>query len=104
MWRSILGTVDFSVFVYGGTGRFKTALAALLQQHFGSGFAAHLLPGTWASTANFNCAQSRRVDVAGRYLDQEYACDQALPPTVALPQSTGSGRAADGRVAARCPT
>jgi len=54
VWRSILGTVDFSVFVYGATGRFKTALAALLQQHFGSGFAAHLLPGTWASTANFN--------------------------------------------------
>jgi plasmid stabilization system protein ParE len=54
VWRSILGTVDFSVFVYGGTGRFKTALAALLQQHFGSGFAAHLLPDTWASTANFN--------------------------------------------------
>ncbi len=54
VWRSILGAVDFSVFVHGATGRFKTALAALLQQHFGSGFAAHLLPGTWASTANFN--------------------------------------------------
>src|SRR5712692_7605385 len=32
VWRSILGAVDFSVFVYGATGRFKTALAALLQQ------------------------------------------------------------------------
>src|SRR5216684_777006 len=39
---------------YGATGRFKTALAAMLQQHFGSGFAAHCLPGSWASTANFN--------------------------------------------------
>src|ERR1700736_2696641 len=38
----------------GGTGRFKTALASLLQQHFGTGFAAHRLPGSWASTANFN--------------------------------------------------
>jgi len=41
VWRSILGAADFSVFVYGATGRFKTALASLLQQHFGAGFAAH---------------------------------------------------------------
>jgi hypothetical protein len=54
VWRSILGAADFSVFVYGATGRFKTALASLLQQHFGAGFAAHRLPGSWASTANFN--------------------------------------------------
>jgi hypothetical protein len=25
-----------------------------VQQHFGTGFAAHRLPGSWASTANFN--------------------------------------------------
>src|ERR1700674_1465847 len=54
VWRSILGAADFSVFIYGATGRFKTALASLLQQHFGPGFAAHRLPGSWASTANFN--------------------------------------------------
>ena len=54
VWRSILGTTDFSVFIYGATGRFKTALASLLQQHFGADFAAHRLPGAWASTANFN--------------------------------------------------
>ena len=54
VWRSILGAADFSVFVYGATGRFKTALASLLQQHFGTGFAADRLPGSWASTANFN--------------------------------------------------
>jgi hypothetical protein len=54
VWRSILGVADFSVFVYGATGRFKTALASLLQQHFGAGFATHRLPGSWASTANFN--------------------------------------------------
>src|SRR6202030_1908952 len=54
VWRSVLGAADFSVFIYGATGRFKTALAALLQQHFGTGFAAHRLPGSWASTANFN--------------------------------------------------
>jgi hypothetical protein len=54
VWRSLLGTANFSVFVYGATGRFKTALASILQQHFGTGFAAHRLPGSWASTANFN--------------------------------------------------
>jgi hypothetical protein len=54
VWRSILGAADFSVFVYGATGRFKTALASLLQQHFGPDFTAHRLPGSWASTANFN--------------------------------------------------
>src|SRR6202023_3844663 len=54
VWRSILGAADFSLFVYGATGRFKTALASLLQQHFGAGFAANCLPGSWTSTANFN--------------------------------------------------
>jgi hypothetical protein len=54
VWRSILGAVDFSVFVYGATGRFKTAMASLVQQHFGVDFAVHRLPGSWASTANFN--------------------------------------------------
>jgi hypothetical protein len=54
VWRNILGGVDFSVFVYGATGRFKTALATLLQQHLGADFTAHRLPGSWASTANFN--------------------------------------------------
>src|SRR5262249_40719002 len=54
VWRSILGPVDFSLFIYGATGRFKSSLAALLQQHFGAGFVAQRLPGAWASTANFN--------------------------------------------------
>ena len=54
VWRSILGAADFSVFVHGTTGRFKSALASLLQQHFGAGFTAHRLPGSWTSTANFN--------------------------------------------------
>src|SRR3984957_19307126 len=43
VWRSIPGAADFSVFIYGATGRFKTALASLLQQHFGTGFTAHRL-------------------------------------------------------------
>jgi len=44
VWRSILGAADFSVFIYGATGRFKTALASLLQQHFGAGFTARATP------------------------------------------------------------
>src|SRR3984957_16228359 len=28
VWRSILGAADFSLFVHGATGRFKTALAS----------------------------------------------------------------------------
>jgi hypothetical protein len=30
VWRSVLDATDFSVFIYGATGRFKTALASLL--------------------------------------------------------------------------
>src|SRR5712692_2121129 len=36
-------------------------------------------------------AQSRRVDVAGRYLDQEYACDQALPRRSLFPSRQDQG-------------
>src|SRR5713226_5813055 len=36
-------------------------------------------------------AQSRRVDVAGRYLDQEYACDQALPRRLLFPSRQDQG-------------
>jgi hypothetical protein len=32
----------------------ETLFASLLQQYFGTGFAAQRLPGAWASTANFN--------------------------------------------------
>src|SRR6266436_8619254 len=36
-------------------------------------------------------AQSRRVDVAGRYLDQEDACDQALPRRLLFPSRQDQG-------------
>ena len=52
IWRSTFGSCDFSVFMSGPTGVFKTQLAALAQQHFGPGFVATRLPGDWASTAN----------------------------------------------------
>ncbi len=44
--------LDFSVFIVGPTGSFKTAIAALAQQHFGPLLSALNLPGNWDSTAN----------------------------------------------------
>jgi hypothetical protein len=43
---------DFSIFLAGSTGTRKTALSALLQGHFGTGFSHHQLPCSWSSTAN----------------------------------------------------
>jgi hypothetical protein len=56
IWRSVLGGADFGVHVTGPTGVFKTALVALPQQHFGTGFDALHLPASWSSTANANAA------------------------------------------------
>jgi hypothetical protein len=52
VYRAALGAVDFSMFLTGLTGSFKTALAALCQQHFGASMDAAHLPGNFASTAN----------------------------------------------------
>lgn len=52
VYRAPLGKTDFSMFLVGKTGVFKTALAALCQQHFGSAMDAAHLPGHFASTAN----------------------------------------------------
>jgi hypothetical protein len=52
IWRSCLGPSDFSLFLGGGSGIFKTELAALAQQHFGAGMGARNLPGSWTSTEN----------------------------------------------------
>jgi hypothetical protein len=52
VYRAALGKLDFSVFLTGQTGAFKTALAALCQQHFGAAMDATNLPANFASTAN----------------------------------------------------
>jgi hypothetical protein len=54
IWRAILGGADFSKFLYGRTGAFKTEFSALIQQHFGRGFDARHLPTAFTSTANTN--------------------------------------------------
>jgi hypothetical protein len=52
VYRAPFGEADFSVFLAGRTGVFKTALAALCQQHFGAAMDARRLPTGFASTAN----------------------------------------------------
>jgi hypothetical protein len=48
--RASLGGVDFSKFLTGRTGTFKTALATICQQHFGAAMNATNLPVNFAST------------------------------------------------------
>ncbi len=50
VYRAPLGSADFSLFLVGRTGTFKTALAALCQQHFGPEMNASRLPANFAST------------------------------------------------------
>jgi hypothetical protein len=52
VYRSILGGADCSVALIGTTGRGKSELAALTQQHFGTAMDRLGLPGNWSSTAN----------------------------------------------------
>jgi len=52
VYRAPFGRVDFSLFLTGKTGVFKTALAALCQQHFGAAMDAGSLPANFASTGN----------------------------------------------------
>jgi hypothetical protein len=52
VYRAPFGGTDFSVYLTGRTGTFKTALAALCQQHFGAGLDASGLPANFASTPN----------------------------------------------------
>jgi hypothetical protein len=51
-YRAVLGDCDFSLYLAGPTGVFKSELAALAQQHFGAGMVKARLPGNWSSTDN----------------------------------------------------
>ena len=51
-FRAALGRADFSLFLAGETGVFKSETAALIQQHYGPGFNRINLPTNWWSTAN----------------------------------------------------
>jgi len=53
IWRAPLGANNFSGYVVGRTGLYKTSLAALAQSHFGAGMDFGNLPADWKSTANY---------------------------------------------------
>jgi len=44
--------IDYSLFIVGPTGVFKTSLIAIIQTHFGLSFDDRKLPDNWSSTAN----------------------------------------------------
>jgi hypothetical protein len=50
--RAPFGEADFALHLAGGTGAFKSELAALHQQHFGASMTRLNLPGAWSSTGN----------------------------------------------------
>ena len=52
IWRSTLGICDFSMFLAGPSGAFKSEYAALIQQHFGAGMNSRNFPANWSSTDN----------------------------------------------------
>jgi hypothetical protein len=51
-YRAPLGPAPFSVDTYGKTESFKTAVVAVIQQHYGAGMDESGLPSSWSSTAN----------------------------------------------------
>jgi hypothetical protein len=52
VYRAPFGRCLFSLFLSGKSGVFKSALAALCQQHYGAGLDSSHLPGNFASTGN----------------------------------------------------
>jgi hypothetical protein len=63
VYRAPMGKLDFSMFLTGKTGLFKTALATVCQQHFGAGLDASHLPASFASTAQaMQCLASQAKD------------------------------------------
>ncbi len=53
VFRTVLGSPDFGLHLYGASGGFKTEEVALHQAFWGAGFDSRHLPGSWSSTANF---------------------------------------------------
>jgi hypothetical protein len=81
IWRAALAEADFSVFLVGETGTYKSSLAAVAQRHFGAGFDRERLPGNWASTVNFN------ENLAFRAKDALLVIDDFRPATHGLDKS-----------------
>jgi hypothetical protein len=52
VYRAVLGSSDYSLWLAGPSGAQKSELAALAQQHFGASMIRTELPGNWTSTDN----------------------------------------------------
>lgn len=52
LYRAVIDSADFALYLAGLTGVRKSELAALALQHFGAGLDSRHLPGNWSSTAN----------------------------------------------------
>lgn len=61
--------VDFAVHVTGKTGTFKSELMSLYLSHYGAGFDARHLPGSWSSTGNALEAQAHAAKNAAFVID-----------------------------------
>lgn len=75
IWRAAISTADFSIFLVGKTGTYKTSFAALAQEHFGSTFSRRHLPAGWQSTAN------QLEEMAFRAKDSLLVIDDFRPAT-----------------------
>jgi DnaB-like helicase N terminal domain len=52
VWASALGEIDYSVYVVGQSGVFKSELTALIASFFGAGFNRLTMAANWDDTAN----------------------------------------------------
>jgi hypothetical protein len=52
VFRAVLGTTDYTLWLAGPTGSFKSERAAIAQSFWGSTFTSRSLPANWESTAN----------------------------------------------------
>jgi len=79
VWRPLIEPPDFSVYMFGRTGVFKTALAALIQQHYGKGFDASNPPSSFGATF------ARNEYLAHAAKDMPLLFDDYKPATSASP-------------------
>lgn len=70
IWRSVLGQCDFSLFLAGPSGAFKSEGAALIQQHFGAGMNSRNFPANWSSTDNSLEGLAHRAKDALMFIDE----------------------------------
>jgi hypothetical protein len=103
---------NFTVWLYGDTGNFKTAIAILAQQHFGTNFTEDNLP-TWLSTASYSEVLAHAaahmlwlVDdwvPSGTHADRERALRDAERLVRAVGNRSGRGRMRADGVTLRTP-